>query len=951
MTDEQAKPQKKPRAKKASGDAAGATWSPPPQPRATERRPESYPSPTNVRDAEGRYDGLWVFVSHDGVTYERRYDAGWMTGVERRFYADGTLLRECELRPAREHCAEPTNVYTSVELSRGVSVSLELGSLHVGVERLYFPNGACSHERPRANDGTLHGVERRWTNAGALEIETEWRHGLRHGVERTRKKDGSYSEVTWRDGLPELPARTMKSILGKLAKAGDDEHKVSKAIEDHVPYDARGRFLWSLVSTGQWDPLEGGWAGLRALAPSAEPEDLELALTLVAGAFDRLNHSNAWGPIEGFSAALDTLIERAYRVEDDARWVTLAGQLSKPLRRGVHYVRARLGAQLSKDEALSVLNGLAEALIERRAAVSNAVRYRDEHGRIAQTPTNDPEASLAILVPRVGTREAFDALVVERAVKGTSRSTHNLEFVFPRVTSPEDLGAILRGAQSHTPSVVPLLERCRAFSLAEWTRVADLVAPDSVPDVDYHRRRVAEGIFVMASRAAKAEGALLPPRFDALVSLGSIEWSPGTVPFFAGVEPVRAALAALPAERVHAMAERDLALPYYWERAALFVGVAPREDLVRRLVERLVQYAAQSTDRNQYRHTAQPIGLAGAVVLPGLLAAHDQGGKDQRALLARAIVSAMAEVARRGGEIAPEFDRFIDTRACAGERMDKLDVEWLFAPMFAEAVRALPTARREAAVLRNLYASQSYWTAAFTMVPHALCEAVIDRLASVLAARALELETWDRYFQSMVKELGDARVSVLSRVLGDAGDGRGALRAVIFNHVSRDELAALDASAPAPERPTADARAKKIQKLSDQLELEKVSIYLLERSEDEASERDVLRAGGPAIGVADDQWPLYKKQPMQHVLTLDIELLPDLRERRRLGDARALALFVPDRDSGEAMEKGEVRLLSEGRSRADPTRPSRRRTSPRSASMWRASRSPARCFSPSHRGT
>lgn len=124
-----------------------------------------------------------------------------------------------------------------------------------------------------------------------------------------------------------------------------------------------------------------------------------------------------------------------------------------------------------------------------------------------------------------------------------------------------------------------------------------------------------------------------------------------------------------------------------------------------------------------------------------------------------------------------------------------------------------------------------------------------------------------------------------------------------------------DPGAPVPAHSPAASRepslGERIQALSDALALPSLSIYLLEPTEQPAR-RAVSRAGGAAFGVPRHRWPRIGGDPMAHLLTLDLDQLPDLRARRAgLTGVRALALFVPDWDSGIGADEGVVLKLSE----------------------------------------
>lgn len=66
--------------------------------------------------------------------------------------------------------------------------------------------------------------------------------------------------------------------------------------------------------------------------------------------------------------------------------------------------------------------------------------------------------------------------------------------------------------------------------------------------------------------------------------------------------------------------------------------------------------------------------------------------------------------------------------------------------------------------------------------------------------------------------------------------------------------------------------------------------------------RQVRRAGGPPIGVSQETRPRFDGEPMAHLLTVDLDEVPELRAAPGLKDARAVAVFVSDIEENGASE-------------------------------------------------
>ena len=117
----------------------------------------------------------------------------------------------------------------------------------------------------------------------------------------------------------------------------------------------------------------------------------------------------------------------------------------------------------------------------------------------------------------------------------------------------------------------------------------------------------------------------------------------------------------------------------------------------------------------------------------------------------------------------------------------------------------------------------------------------------------------------------------------------------------------------------ARAKARPVQLLADGAPKDIVALRKLAaraREGDEAMARTyiiavakgkpgVMRAGGPPIGVTDKTRPKYDGAFMHHLITLDLDAMPELRKQHKpLARARALALFISDAMDNEAFDDG-----------------------------------------------
>lgn len=77
------------------------------------------------------------------------------------------------------------------------------------------------------------------------------------------------------------------------------------------------------------------------------------------------------------------------------------------------------------------------------------------------------------------------------------------------------------------------------------------------------------------------------------------------------------------------------------------------------------------------------------------------------------------------------------------------------------------------------------------------------------------------------------------------------------------------------------------------------TLYLLEATGAALAPGSVARLDGNPIGVSPDAWPEFNGKPMEHLITVDLQAMPDL-QTGAFANTRAIALFISDRLMNEA---------------------------------------------------
>lgn len=108
--------------------------------------------------------------------------------------------------------------------------------------------------------------------------------------------------------------------------------------------------------------------------------------------------------------------------------------------------------------------------------------------------------------------------------------------------------------------------------------------------------------------------------------------------------------------------------------------------------------------------------------------------------------------------------------------------------------------------------------------------------------------------------------------------------------------------------------AVEIKKFADEIikagETETVKIYVLEKSDKKPNSEITARIGGKPIGLTAENYPMFDGKAMQHLITLDLEAMPELKIGELEGKS-AVALFVSDRAENNANDpdSGESKVI------------------------------------------
>lgn len=682
------------------------------------------------------------------------------------------------------------------------------------------------------------------------------------------------------------------------------------------------------------EELDAGVSAADAIAVLRRlPDDL--------GTLDK-GKARAWTMLTpGMLADVDRLVVHAF-LGDRAGLLAAREEVGTNLRYAIDCVRRRAGEDIPADSTAAIFKHLAEHHCEHGLAlnldVPRIVDGAAQECRLVDTAAVlrlallfGPEAAwgatqLAWLLPRVREFRALADSLSERAFAGLVRAElTDLVYLFgdgywtgeallrvldARSDAPERLfavaGRLVReglGPLRVAVEQVPERRAARAGEdeddeddgdedyaggddedyedydggAEESDEEDDVDAEEAGPDDD-GVRGLAEALTIVGVERTAGEVAR---ELDEHLELRRIsEDEPGHVGRLRGV------LTRLGPARAHAVIRRVLAQPYTYGHAAAIADVHLDAEVVREVFARV--------DAGDYGIDAGLLGLCGPGVVP-LAAAQASAASPKRAAgYHEAILVALARASAAGHAWDPAWDRHVHLEhvrfAHGGARVEAVQA----------LLQALPVARYEAIVRANLgRCAEEPWR----LVRCLRADAAEGLLAEVFAA------VLARHRTISAGSLGDGLRALGTRVVGPLlrAWGETPAESTLMRELERALAPAAFESVKAGLGRPIETAEQEFRRLADALPGPKVRVYRLRRGDSPPAADAVARIGGRPRGVVSP--PVHAGEPMRHVITLDLALLPELAARHP--GIRSLSLYLPDPDDAEAHEAGTLVLTHE----------------------------------------
>lgn len=382
---------------------------------------------------------------------------------------------------------------------------------------------------------------------------------------------------------------------------------------------------------------------------------------------------------------------------------------------------------------------------------------------------------------------------------------------------------------------------------------------------------------VVGIERAHAAGQAIPAELDARIDLDRVYESEAVL-----IARLRGAMKILGPARTHAILRTTLAKEFWYGKAAAFLDVHFDPALVEEAIGRLAA--------SQYGPDAGLLGYGTPALVPVLARAQQQAAApESKARFGEAILYILARASAAGETWDPALDEHVQLDLIAfnygGSKVD---------PVLASLDR-LPLERWAKIVAAN----------------RERCAGEPDRLVKVLRPDAPP-ELLDMVFEAVMAKrqaighgslgarlgaFGPEIVAPLLRAIGDAPAEN-----TFMKELERALAPAVFAAVKEGLGKAVETPEQELRRLAASVPGPKVRIYRLRRGEDEPTADSVARIGGTPRGIVTP--PVDRKEPMTHVLTLDLAQLPELAARH--AGARSLSLYLPDPDTGERHRHGAL---------------------------------------------
>lgn len=675
---------------------------------------------------------------------------------------------------------------------------------------------------------------------------------------------------------PGISEEALRALATKIDKA-KDSYRISDMIRKVNGDDWRSRvpIAWHLVACRAVHPEANPHllSFLEDEADAVAPDVVMDMLVRLPDGSSKKYFSSTSMLMDGYSLTIDKLLFDLYqRAADVVR--ARASELNASIRLGLSFVQRRLGETISAEDSAVILEQLARYQARDYGLTTNHDMPVIENGELVSHRLADL-AAVKKLASLFGTEEAWNKAFLPAALEGKWNSAKDVRDAFLMAT-PKELAQLVNRVGIDTAGTLSVL--VEVLPKREDDPDALLEAALTVTEEETMREMLLMGVVLQAAKQGKD----IPEKLDAQLSLELLDSS------YEGVRPACSAwFKRFPRERALVLARKFLQEDYKYSRGVAVLAVHFDPDLLRTALEKDVgkNYIGPET-----------LGGLGVAALKPLEWAYEQEAADARRSKHRALMYAMI----KAGETAPideHWERYLDFDVEGGKAIEYYSSS--DAKPREMILQVIPEPRRSALLLK-LLGQTKHPDRILQMTHLALDEAVVD----TAMRRIVEGRTLESSFRQTMEQLGEKGLAALCKHIGlSQGDGRflESLENALSHQAYQRVEAALQNAGIRKETPR-DALVR----MAAAAEGPKERIYVLQvdREGYDPKPGTLARSGGKAPGLSEDKIPKDKSgEPLTHLYTLDLDEIPELKEK--FPGARALAFFCPEPNSGDRSDELE----------------------------------------------
>lgn len=762
------------------------------------------------------------------------------------------------------------------------------------------------------------------------------------------KKPPPRSTIPNFNDLTEKKLRSLGQKLDKLVDANAFKHNslLRKSDSDSTAllwHLARhGLVLQSVISVGMFRTLSENTRGIPA-------DDILTVLRRVPddmGALDK-GQGRSWPSYTpGISTEVDTLITAAY-VADPAAVTALRDELPENMQLAIDFVRGRAGETIPPASSVKILRHLVTTHLVRGLATGWDCPWIVE-GRLVEFRLNSTaqvellaarfgsswaEEAHAWILPRVNEFRARAGDIGRNGVAGLRLATlADVIYLFgDGWWDPRSLLEVLDARDDAPAALFAAALKLRAEGTSAFKITVPQVRPeppqkpsagdedaddgddgdddyagdgdeydefdgggegeadaDAEPEIEEasgDEERVvllATLLTAVGIERAHASGQAIPLEVDAVIDLDKVYDSEPQL-----IARLRGVMAILGPARTHAILRRQLAKEFWFGKVSAFLDVHFDRALVEEAFARLAA--------GKYAADAGLLGFCSPALVPFVVQAQAQARTPEiKAMFGEAILYILARAAANGETWDPALEQHLQLDQIrfdyGGPKVD---------PVLA-LLDKLPLARWVKVIEANRERCAEEPVRLLKLLRTDMPPALLAEILKDAVARQQKLGSGG--LGDRLRKFGPEIVTPLLQAIGDAPatntlikDLDRSLDYLVFTAVKEGLGKAIET----PEQ--------ELRRLAASVPGETIRIYRLRRGQGEPSADAVARIGGAPRGVVTP--PVDRKEPMTHVITLDLAQLPELAARRP--GARSLSLYLPDPDTGERHRHGALVWTSE----------------------------------------